>query len=362
MATYTKSTDFLAKDSLPLNNAAKYVKGSEIDTEFDAIETADADNMKKSAMGTGVETFLGTPSSANLAAAVTGETGSGALVFATSPTLVTPTLGTPASGTLTNCTGLPVSTGVSGLGANVAAFLATPSSANLAAAVTDETGSGALVLATSPTLVTPVLGVAAATSINKLAITTPATSATLAIADGKTLTVSNTMTLTGTDSTSYDLDSIGSAVTLLTAVATTSGTSKNFNIPAGAKEITISFAGVSLSGTSDLLVQLGDAGGFETTGYVSISASSAAESTSTAGFVMRVAAAGNLAYGHMFLSLVDPATFQWVSSHAARVAATAALSGGGDKTLTAELTQVRITTVNGTDTFDAGVANVSYKL
>jgi hypothetical protein len=54
--------------------------------------------------GTGVATFLGTPSSANLAAAVTDETGSGLLVFATSPTLVTPVLGTPSSGTLSGCT------------------------------------------------------------------------------------------------------------------------------------------------------------------------------------------------------------------------------------------------------------------
>lgn len=67
-------------------------------------------------------------------------------------------LGTPSSGTLTNCTGLPISTGVSGLGTGVATFLATPSSANLASAVTDETGSGSLVFATSPTLVTPILG------------------------------------------------------------------------------------------------------------------------------------------------------------------------------------------------------------
>jgi hypothetical protein len=67
-------------------------------------------------------------------------------------------LGTPSSGTLTNATGLPISTGVSGLGTNIATFLATPSSANLAAALTDETGSGANVFATSPTLVTPVLG------------------------------------------------------------------------------------------------------------------------------------------------------------------------------------------------------------
>lgn len=73
---------------------------------------------------TGVLTFLGTPTSANLAAAVTNETGSGALVFATSPTLVTPVLGVPSSGTLTSCTGLPVSTGISGLGTGVATALA----------------------------------------------------------------------------------------------------------------------------------------------------------------------------------------------------------------------------------------------
>jgi hypothetical protein len=125
-------------------------------------------------------------------------TGSGNVVLSTSPTLVTPTLGTPSSGTLTNCTGLPVgsitglgtgvatalavnigsagafvtfngalgtpssgtltsctglpiSTGVSGLGTGIATFLATPSSANLAAAVTDETGTGPLVFANSPT-------------------------------------------------------------------------------------------------------------------------------------------------------------------------------------------------------------------
>jgi hypothetical protein len=65
-------------------------------------------------LGAGVATFLGTPSSANLAAAVTGETGSGALVFATSPTLTAPVLGTPASGVMTNVTGLPLTTGVTG--------------------------------------------------------------------------------------------------------------------------------------------------------------------------------------------------------------------------------------------------------
>lgn len=88
-----------------------------------------------------------------------------ALLF-TNATLVTPALGTPASGVLTNCTGLPVATGVSGLGTSVATFLATPSSANLRTALTDETGTGSAVFATTPTLVTPVLGAATGTSIS----------------------------------------------------------------------------------------------------------------------------------------------------------------------------------------------------
>ena len=89
----------------------------------------------------------------------------------TNAALTTPALGTPTSGTLTNCTGLPIvagttgtltaargGTGITSLGTGVATFLGSPTSANLKTAVTDETGSGALVFATSPTLVTPLLG------------------------------------------------------------------------------------------------------------------------------------------------------------------------------------------------------------
>jgi len=74
----------------------------------------------------------------------------------TAPTLTTPALGTPASATLTNATGLPIATGVSGLGANVAAFLATPSGANLLAALTTKTGTGVPVFGTSPTFTTQI--------------------------------------------------------------------------------------------------------------------------------------------------------------------------------------------------------------
>lgn len=97
--------------------------GAVIGTDVQAYD-ADLASWAGVTRASGFDTFAATPSSANLRSLLTDETGTGSAVFATSPTLVTPALGTPSSGTLTNATGLPISTGVSGLGTGVATALA----------------------------------------------------------------------------------------------------------------------------------------------------------------------------------------------------------------------------------------------
>lgn len=124
----------------------------------------------------GVQNWMATPSSENLRAAMTDETGTGSLVFATSPTLVSPALGTPTALVGTNITGTAagltagnVTTNANLAGAITsignATSLGSFTSAQLIAAVTDETGTGALVFANSPTLITPNIGAATGTSL-----------------------------------------------------------------------------------------------------------------------------------------------------------------------------------------------------
>lgn len=103
--------------------------------------------------------LTGPITSAGNTTSIASQTGTGTkFVVDNGPTLIAPLLGTPTSGNLSNCTALPINTGISGLATGIATFLGSPSSANLAAAITDETGSGALVFANTPTLVSPILG------------------------------------------------------------------------------------------------------------------------------------------------------------------------------------------------------------
>lgn len=150
---------------------------------------------------TGTLAQFAATTSAQLATLISDETGTGALVFANTPTFVTPILGTPQSVTLTNATGLPVATGISGLGTGVATFLATPSSSNLASAITDETGSGALVFGTSPAITTSLTtGSTTFALVNTTATTVnfagDATTVSIGAATGTT-TINNNTVVTG---------------------------------------------------------------------------------------------------------------------------------------------------------------------
>ena len=154
-----------------------------------------------------------------------------ALLF-TNSTLVTPALGTPSSGTLTNCTGLPVATGVSGLGTSVATFLATPSSANLQTALTDETGTGSAVFATSPTLVTPNIGVATGTSVtlsglNATNAAAPTIASAATIAPTKQITFISGTTAVVTITAPTPISAGGGAITLIPTGAFTWTTAGN---------------------------------------------------------------------------------------------------------------------------------------
>ncbi len=141
---------------------------------------------------------------------------------------------------------------------------------------------------------------------------------------------------------------------------TASGTSVDFTgIPSWVKKITVLLNGVSLSGSSDVLIQLGDSGGIENTGYLSTSTYSTGSSSSTAGFVIRSSLSTYVISGTMSICLVS--ALSWVESHACTLGAGISMYGGGNKALSDTLTTVRITTVNGTDTFDAGTINIIYE-
>jgi len=158
----------------------------------------------------------------------------------------------------------------------------------------------------------------------------------------------------------------GSLITSGTAVATTSGTSIDYTgIPSWAKRITVMFSSVSTNGTSNYLIQLGDSGGVETTGYVSSSAyvnTSADMVVSTAGFILNAISAPSSYSGAITITLLDSATNTWTAfGGIGWYPSFPILLTTGAKSLSATLDRIRLTTVIGTNTFDAGSINILYE-
>jgi len=153
-----------------------------------------------------------------------------------------------------------------------------------------------------------------------------------------------------------------------TEIASTSGTSITFTgIPAGTKRVMISFVGVSTNGTSAIMVQIGDSGGIEDATYTSTivtltNAAAVATVSGTTGFLAAAPSAGTNAFsGIVTLILEDSSDFTWVATAVGKSTTLVMQLGAGDKALSAELTQVRITMFNGSDTFDAGEINISFE-
>lgn len=152
--------------------------------------------------------------------------------------------------------------------------------------------------------------------------------------------------------------------TLDTAKASTSGTSIDFTgIPSWAKRITVMFNGVSTNGTSPVLAQLGTSAGVQATGYncniFTVTGSVASTTPFTTGFAILGSTAASARVGQIVITNITANT--WVAAMSSFALTTDVGAGQGAVALSGTLDRVRITTLNGTDTFDAGTINIAYE-
>ena len=188
------------------------------------------------------------------------------------------------------------------------------------------------------------------------------------------VTVTNDLAVAGTTALATPLPvasggtgSTTGAIYLQTAVASTSGATIDFtSIPAGVNRINIMFAEVSTSSTSLPMIQIGDSGGLETTGYKCVGAllapSSNANTAHTTGITIKTdATAATLMSGTVVANRLTGNEWCFHGALTAFAPSNYAAMVSGYKSLSAELTTVRLTTVNGSDTFDAGKVSLSWE-
>lgn len=205
---------------------------------------------------------------------------------------------------------------------------------------------------------------------NVLKVVTAQSIANLASVSAATTTSSGIVELATTAETAARTDttravtpeSLQGIVTSGSVINTTSGTSHDFTgIPSWAKLITINISGVSTNGTSPLLFQIGDSGGIENTGYSGAVMDVSAAAYHSAGFqIQNSSAAAQAWYGSFTLSLLSGNTWG-ISGGISSTSSGYIATFSGSKDLSATLDRVRLTTVNGTDTFDSGTFNILYR-
>jgi len=302
MSNYTKLTAYDTKDALSTGDPLKRIKGTELDDEFDAIATA---------IATKADT--------------------------TSPSFTTPVLGTPTSGTLTNCTGLPIVDGTTGT-LSVARG-GTGATSLTSGALLKGAGTGAISVASAADIVAQIGSTAVANATNG-----------------------------GVTSVNAKTGAVQSVITQGTSTSA-SGTVVDFTgIPSWAKRITVMFNSASTDGTSVVVVRLGTSSGITDSGYtgVGITASSGGSwniASNTTGLIIESGSNNSASYARIGSAVfVNQGGNNWVGNYqGVQTSANFGQLGTTIVGLSGVLDRVRITTINGTDAFDAGSINILYE-
>jgi len=407
MSNYSKITDFAAKDSLSTGNPAKIVKGVEIDDELVAISGAvatKADTISPTFTGTTTVGDLVVGGTANitgavdLSGAITVD-GASSLQAVTATSIVADTLTLDSSIVFEGATEDAYETTITVTDPTADRTITIPNKSGTVALTSDlattsiTTASGTYSAAGSSTVTVSVSshGLSAGDLVyldftSGTAVDGEFTVASVINTDSYTVTYGSSITTSGNITQYYSVlgqirlasptevlegSNANKAITpytyqttklgTSTAVTLSSGTYTDFtSIPSWVKRITVMLSDVSTSGTSLMQVQIGTSGGVSDSGYTSLAAyDRGAEADSTTGLLLTQNQAESKLYsGHLVLTKLTGYT--WVASTII-VDPIRAHFGAGTKTLSTTLDRVRLTTVNGTDTFDAGKVNILYE-